>query len=101
MKIDSDYIISNTGITKGITKGFSMSASKLTSKFQATIPKEIREKLKLKKGDSIVFQIINKNIIVVRKSSPFDKEYLKAVSKTLSEWDSSYDEADYEHLQDI
>lgn len=78
-----------------------MSASKLTGKFQATIPKDVREKLKLKKGDLIVFQVVDTNIIVIKKSTPFDKEYLKAISKTLNEWNSSYDEADYEHLQDI
>jgi len=44
-----------------------MSASKLTSKFQATIPKEVRDTLKLKKGDTVVFQIVDKNIIVVKR----------------------------------
>lgn len=78
-----------------------MSASKLTSKFQATIPKEIRDRLKLKKGDTLIFQIVDKNIVVLKKSKPFDKEYLRALSKTLSEWDSEIDEMNYEHLQDI
>ena len=78
-----------------------MSASKLTTKFQATIPREVRQKLKLKAGDAIIFKVIDNNIIVMKKSMPFDKEYLKAIAKTLSEWNSAYDEADYEHLQDI
>ena len=78
-----------------------MSASKLTSKFQATIPKEIRDKLKLKKGDLLIFQIVDRNVLVLKKSTPFDKEYLRALSKTLNEWNSSDDEAAYEHLQDI
>jgi len=78
-----------------------MSASKLTSKFQATIPKEIRDKLKLKKGDLLIFKIVDRNVLVLKKSTPFDKEYLRALSKTLNEWNSSDDEAAYEHLQDI
>jgi AbrB family looped-hinge helix DNA binding protein len=78
-----------------------MSASKLTSKFQATIPKEIRDKLKLKKGDLLIFQIVDRNVLVLKKSTPFDKEYLRALSKTLNEWNSSDDEAAYEHLKDI
>ncbi len=78
-----------------------MSGSKLTSKFQATIPKEIREKLKLRKGDVIIFRVVNNTIVVLKKSTPFDKEYLKAISKTLSEWNSAEDDVAYEHLQDI
>ena len=78
-----------------------MSASKLTSKFQATIPKEIRDKLKLKKGDLLIFKIVDRNVLVLKKSTPFDKEYLRALSKTLNEWNSSDDEAAYEHLKDI
>lgn len=78
-----------------------MSASKLTTKFQATIPKEIRQKLKLKAGDSVTFQIVDNNLVVIKKSSPLDKEYLRALKKTLSEWESSDDEAAYKHLQDI
>ena len=29
-----------------------------------------------------------------------DEEYLKILQSTLAEWDSSYDEEDYQHLQD-
>ena len=62
---------------------------------------QVRQKLKLKAGDGIIFQIIDNNIIVMKKSMPFDKEYLKAIAKTLSEWNSAEDGAAYEHLQDI
>ena len=61
----------------------------------------IRIKLKLKKGDLLIFQIVDRNVLVLKKSTPFDKEYLRALSKTLNEWNSSDDEAAYEHLQDI
>ena len=78
-----------------------MSSSKLTSKFQATIPKEIRDLLKLKTGDTIIFKIIDGKTIVLKKAKPFDKEYLKAVQNTLTEWESEEDEEAYKHLQDI
>lgn len=77
-----------------------MSSSKITSKFQATIPKEVRNLLKLKSGDTIIFEIINNKTIVIKKAKPFDKQYIKAVQQTLTEWDSKEDDEDYKHLQD-
>ena len=54
-----------------------MSSSKLTSKFQTMIPKEII------------------------KALPIDKEYLKAIQNTFTEWNSEEDENAFKHLQDI
>lgn len=76
-------------------------ASKVTSKFQATIPKEIRHSLHIESGDTIVFEILSDNTVVIKKATQFDKEYLKAVQETLSEWESSYDEEAFKHLQNI
>ena len=78
-----------------------MKSSKLTSKCQATVPKEIRKVLKIKAGDSIIFEITEDGAVIIRKASPLDVKYLKALNKTLSEWESEYDEKDFEHLQDI
>jgi len=78
-----------------------MSSSKLTSKFQTTIPKEIREKLNLKSGDTIVFKILDDKTIVIKKAQAFDKVYLRAIQNTLGEWDSNEDEQAFKHLQDI
>ena len=72
--------------------------TKLTSKNQATIPKEIREKLDLKAGDRITFEIRADGSIQLRKSRPFDLEYTKALESTLDEWGSKLDEKDYEDL---
>jgi antitoxin PrlF len=77
-----------------------MSGSKLTSKFQATIPKDVRKKLKLKAGDTIIFDSVRGDIII-KKGTPLDKEYLRALTDTLSEWNSEEDEKNYEHLQDL
>ena len=76
-----------------------MRTSKLTSKYQATIPDEIRKSLKLKAGDTIVFEILPGGIICIKKAKAADKEYLEALAKTLDEWDSKYDEEDFKHLQ--
>lgn len=75
-----------------------MPNSKLTSKYQATIPKEIREKLQLKPGDRITFEVSINDQIIIRKAKPFDLEYTRALNDTLSEWNSKEDERDYEDL---
>lgn len=60
-------------------------AVRLTSKFQATIPKEIREHLNLKKGDEVLYELLPDNTVVVRRTSPLDLNYLQALNSTLSE----------------
>jgi antitoxin PrlF len=75
-----------------------MSDSKLTSKNQATIPKEVRELLKVKAGDRIKFEVLNDGKVVLLKLQPFDKAYTKAVESTLSEWDSPEDDDAYKDL---
>ena len=62
--------------------------SKLTSKFQATIPNEVRKTLKIRAGDRIVFEIMPDNRIVIRKSTPIDFEYVRALEATAEEWGS-------------
>ena len=45
-----------------------LDTAKLTSKGQITIPKQIRDLLKLKQGDSVVFYVNeNKNIKIANK----------------------------------
>lgn len=71
--------------------------SKLTSKFQATIPLSVRRKLGLEPGDAVVFEIEN-DVVTVRRATPIDKEYVKAVEGTLTEWLSKEDEEAYRDL---
>jgi antitoxin PrlF len=73
-------------------------ASKVTSKYQTTIPKEIRKHLHIKRGDQIMYELFSDDTVVLRKTSPLDIEYLRAVSKTLSEWNSDEDENAYKDL---
>jgi antitoxin PrlF len=45
--------------------------SKVTSKGQVTLPKEIREKLGIDAGDTLVYEVEG-NVLRVRKARPFD-----------------------------
>jgi len=72
--------------------------SKLTSKNQTTIPKEVREILKLKAGDQVTFEIGPNNTVVIKKNQALDLAYAKALTKTLNEWESKEDEEAYRDL---
>ena len=72
--------------------------AKLTSKFQATVHKEVRKTLHLKSQDQIVYEITEDNQVILRKATPLDIEYLKALKYTLTEWDSEEDEKAYKNL---
>lgn len=76
-------------------------SSKLTQKYQATIPEVIRKHLHLKKKDRLVYELMSDGTVVVRKQTPLDLEYLKAIESTLTEWNSEDDEQAYKHLQDL
>ena len=71
--------------------------SKLTAKGQTTIPREVREKLALKPGDLIAFEIQG-DAVQLRKVEPLDVGYLQAVQSTLSEWESPEDAEAYDDL---
>lgn len=72
--------------------------SKLTTKSQATIPEKIRKILGLHPGDSVAFEVNEKQNVVIRKATPIDLEFAKALAGTLSEWSSQYDEEAYHDL---
>lgn len=50
-----------------------MPSAKITSKGQITIPREVRDRLGLRKGDRVVFEIRPRNLVVIRpiKEDPF------------------------------
>ncbi len=76
--------------------------TKLTSKHQTTLPKEVCKVLHLHTGDNIAFEIFEKQgIVILRKAVPFDKEYARALSQTLSEWTSEEDDNAFQDLQNI
>lgn len=74
-----------------------MLASKVTTKYQATIPLEVREKLGIRQGDMVAFELDNGGVRL-RRVVPLDVEYAKALARTLSEWASENDEEAYRDL---
>jgi antitoxin PrlF len=71
--------------------------STLTKKAQTTVPKEVREALGAKPGDTLVYRIV-KGRVTLARAEPLDKAYLKSIESTLSEWDSPEDAAAYDNL---
>jgi antitoxin PrlF len=65
--------------------------SRLSSKGQVTIPVEVREKLHLESGDTVIYEVEEERV-VLRRAEPFDLAYHAAVSDTLEEWASPEDE---------
>ena len=71
--------------------------SKITSKGQITLPKEIRDKLGVHSGDTLVYEVEG-NAVRVRKAEAFDLAWHRAVSMTVAEWDSAYDHENFDDL---
>lgn len=71
--------------------------SKVTSKYQATIPLEIRNMLGLHKGDALLFEERNGEV-VIRVAKPVDIAYLASLTSTLEEWQSAEDDKAYANL---
>lgn len=71
--------------------------SKLTSRPQTTLPKEVREALALVPGDVIAYRIEDGRV-VLQKASAMDRDYLKSVESTLSEWNSPEDAEAFDDL---
>ena len=63
---------------------------KISSKNQITVPKEVRERLGIRPGDLIAYDIEDERVIL-RRVEPFDREFHEALAKTLNEWSTSED----------
>ena len=74
-----------------------MELAKVTSKGQITIPKKIRDRLGLHRGDSVGLEV-NGDRVVLTKVPPRDAAHLKALEGTLSEWLTEADELAYRDL---
>ena len=72
-----------------------INTSKMTTKGQATIPGGIRQLLGLKPGDSVAFEVNENKKVIIRKATPIDFEFAKALEGTLSEWSSKNDDEAY------
>lgn len=85
-------------IKRRLTQNNPRYSSRITSKYQATVPKEIRQHLHLEKGDEILYELLSDHTVIIRKTSPLDLDYLKALNFTLNEWESDEDERAYKNL---
>jgi AbrB family looped-hinge helix DNA binding protein len=72
--------------------------AKITAKGQTTIPQEIRAMLNVKPGDLIAWEPASNGSVQVRRITPIDLEYLRAVEGTLGEWAGAADEEAYRDL---
>ena len=73
------------------------SISKVTVKYQSTIPREVREFLGVRQGTAVAYRIEDGEVKRKRVTTP-GSEYLAAVEKTLTEWDSSADDDAFKDL---
>ncbi len=74
-----------------------MVLAKLTTKGQVTVPKEVREKLRLKAGDVLAYEV-DGNTAHIRKLERFDAQWHDALSANLEEWNSREDEEAFRDL---
>ena len=77
----------------------SQQISKITVKYQASIPKEIREKLHIKAGDFIEFDIENDQVVLKKANSNIDKNMLKLMQTNMQEWNSKEDNDQFDYLE--
>ena len=69
----------------------SPSAARITVKGQLTLPKSVRETLNVSKGDAVIFEEKNGEI-VIRKATALDVAWAKGIQTTLSEWEDEVDD---------
>lgn len=74
-----------------------IATSRVTKKFQTTVPVKVRRLLGLKSGDTIGFEV-KAGEVILKKASPLDIAFAKALEGTLSEWASEEDEEAYRDL---
>jgi len=71
--------------------------SRLTSKGQATIPVAVRKALRLKEGDSVLFDL-KKGKVSLRRADQLDRAFLNLSEAAFDEWNSPEDEAAFRGL---
>ena len=74
-----------------------MLTGKLSAKSQVTIPKEVRDRIGLKPGDVVVYEIRN-GVVMLKRIEPFDAAFHAALTETMDEWATP---ADSEAFRDL
>ena len=65
--------------------------STLSTKGQTTIPARVRRELDITAGDTISYEMEG-DAVRIRKTTPLDIEWAKAVESTLTEWSADDDD---------
>jgi antitoxin PrlF len=65
--------------------------STISSKGQTTLPAAVRRLLRVSSGDSILYEL-EKETVRIRRATPLDLDWAKAVESTLTEWSSPADD---------
>jgi bifunctional DNA-binding transcriptional regulator/antitoxin component of YhaV-PrlF toxin-antitoxin module len=71
--------------------------SRLTRKAQATVPKKVRDLLRVGRGDMLGYEIRDGRVTLTRVEG-IGLLYLQSLQETLSEWNSKDNAAAYDDL---
>ena len=74
-----------------------MLTSRLSSKGQLTVPKKIREIIRVNPGDVVVYEVVEGKVSL-KRIEPFDTAFHAALSKTMDEWMTPEDEQAFRDL---
>lgn len=74
-----------------------MLTSRLSSKGQLTVPKKIREIIRVNPGDVVVYEVMEGKVSL-KRIEPFDTAFHAALSKTMDEWMTPEDEQAFRDL---
>lgn len=74
-----------------------MLTGRLSSKGHVTIPRKVRERLGVKPGDLIAYEM-KKGVVTIRRLEPFDAAFHAALSTTLDEWSTPEDDEAFRDL---
>ena len=69
-------------------------SSKLTSKAQTVVPREIRDRLGLKPGDTVRYRITEAGVVIEKAERLEDDPFT-----AFTEWADELDERAFKHLQ--
>lgn len=73
--------------------------SKISSKAQTVIPREVREKLGVKPGDTLRYRYTEAGVVIERKPENDDEAWPAFDPETFWEWGTAEDEEAFAHLQ--